>query len=695
MAQRDFINRPGSSRPLPRSTHGQPAVPAPASAMSQAARPVASIPAVLMSLNRRQPLHAAGLLRQLQRTHGNHYVQRAVEHSRQHEARREQAARPPAAQAKLTVSPANDRYEAEADRVATQVQKILETSAAPADTHDATALSQAAVHPIAVPQDPLSARIQRQPRDDLTGISTGPGLEAGLRQAGGGGQALPSPVRRPMEQAFGTDFDGVRLHADATADRLSRALGAQAFAAGQDIFFSHGKYDPGSAAGQELLAHELTHVVQQRGQTSPRRIQRKIGLELEFPINVDPLGDLSLEQQELLTVPRDGNMDREDLHDLAYLPKDKTIFEMKTAPNAWRKPKSFGFAIVTDHNHARLDPLWQSTPAQVLSNTVLEFIFKPPVENSQHIDTTLDLIYDKVNDINTLTNGLTERKQLVDNFYVGPINTDGVKPEALSTKAYSLQINFGIEPQKIPDLFLSYAETSSDLKGENAAEMKAQYGQFLRDAVHIAVVIETSFRRSKKLDHPLLGLRGLFAIMALYSLAGAGGNLKGGTIKNFTPLFLKTPLSSLAERGLTPEEYQLYLNNKTKILQNILRATRGDEATLDQLLVNDQSGEKTGVTVKDLISEEYKAPFVAAGKAIFPDPVGRFVNGTPRRGAIFETRVSGGSFDRESAKRRAKEMFFRVAILHLIEDEDLLSEAGQSERVQEELQYIEKFTDKI
>ena len=311
MAQRDFINRPGSSRPLPRSAHGQPAVPAPASAMSQAARPIAPIPAVLMSLNRRQPLHAAGLLRQLQRSHGNHYVQRAIEHSRQHEARREQAARPPAAQAKLTVSPANDRYEAEADRVATQVQKILETSAAPADTHDATALSQAAVQPIAVPQDPLPARIQRQPRDGLMGLSTGPGFEADLRQAGGG-QALPTPVRRPMEQALGTDFHGVRLHADATADRLSRALGAQAFAAGQDIFFTHGKYDPGSAAGQELLAHELTHVVQQRGQTSPRSIQRKIGLELEFPINVDPLGDLSLEQQELLTEPRDGNIDRED-----------------------------------------------------------------------------------------------------------------------------------------------------------------------------------------------------------------------------------------------------------------------------------------------------------------------------------------------------------------------------------------------
>jgi hypothetical protein len=90
---------------------------------------------------------------------------------------------------------------------------------------------------------------------------------------------------------------------------------------------------------------------------------------------------------------------------------------------------------------------------------IISPIFKPPVENSQHIDTTIDLIYDKVNEINTLTNGLTERKQLVDNFDVGPINTNDAKPEALSTKAYSLQVNFGIEPQRIPDLFLSHAET--------------------------------------------------------------------------------------------------------------------------------------------------------------------------------------------------------------------------------------------
>ncbi len=92
-----------------------------------------------------------------------------------------------------------------------------------------------------------------------------PKLEAGIRRERGGGQALDSGVRAQMEPALGADFGGVRVHHDAPADSLSRALGARAFATGRDVFFRRGAYRPGSSSGRELLAHELTHVVQQRG----------------------------------------------------------------------------------------------------------------------------------------------------------------------------------------------------------------------------------------------------------------------------------------------------------------------------------------------------------------------------------------------------------------------------------------------
>jgi hypothetical protein len=90
-------------------------------------------------------------------------------------------------------------------------------------------------------------------------------VEQAIDRARGNGQPLDARVRGDMEEAFGTDFDGVRIHADAAADRLSRSVNAQAFTTGQDVFFREGTYDPGSSSGRVLLAHELTHVVQQTG----------------------------------------------------------------------------------------------------------------------------------------------------------------------------------------------------------------------------------------------------------------------------------------------------------------------------------------------------------------------------------------------------------------------------------------------
>jgi len=68
-----------------------------------------------------------------------------------------------------------------------------------------------------------------------------------------------------MESAFGANFSGVRVHTGAEAHSLNRSVSAVAFTTGQDIFFSHGAYQPASSGGRELLAHELTHVVQQSG----------------------------------------------------------------------------------------------------------------------------------------------------------------------------------------------------------------------------------------------------------------------------------------------------------------------------------------------------------------------------------------------------------------------------------------------
>ncbi|HEY9670735.1 MAG TPA: DUF4157 domain-containing protein [Waterburya sp.] len=97
-----------------------------------------------------------------------------------------------------------------------------------------------------------------------------PEVEAAIERKRGGGQALDNRVRVPMESAFGVDFSGVHVHTDSEADTLNQALSARAFTTGQDIFFAQGEYSPGSSSGRELLAHELTHVVQQTGGIHPK-----------------------------------------------------------------------------------------------------------------------------------------------------------------------------------------------------------------------------------------------------------------------------------------------------------------------------------------------------------------------------------------------------------------------------------------
>lgn len=88
------------------------------------------------------------------------------------------------------------------------------------------------------------------------------GLEQRLQKRGGGHTMSPQ-LAAEMSHAIGADFNGVRIHTGEEATQMNRDLGAQAFTHGNDIYFNSGKYDPSSTNGKRLLAHELTHVVQQ------------------------------------------------------------------------------------------------------------------------------------------------------------------------------------------------------------------------------------------------------------------------------------------------------------------------------------------------------------------------------------------------------------------------------------------------
>ncbi|WP_292732157.1 DUF4157 domain-containing protein [Nostoc sp. JL31] len=166
--------------------------------------------------------------------------------------------RPP--QTKLTVNEPGDIYEQEADSVA---QLVMQRMSEPVQSIQREALSeeedQLQMKSLA---DSITPLVQRQGGGRTAATSE---LETSIQQARGNGQPLADDIKHPMEQAFGADFGGVRVHTDAQSNRLNESIQARAFTTGQDVFFRQGEYSPGSDAGKELLAHELTHVVQQNG----------------------------------------------------------------------------------------------------------------------------------------------------------------------------------------------------------------------------------------------------------------------------------------------------------------------------------------------------------------------------------------------------------------------------------------------
>lgn len=229
-------------------------------------------------------------------------------------------------QTKLTLGPANDAYEQEADQVA---KEVVRASRQPAVQRESTDEDELQMKPLAdrisqvqrsylaplpiqregmeeeelqtkrvesvqregMEEEELQAKrvesvqregmeeeeLQASPNHGMEGGDVDADVASTIQSAKGGGQPLHDGVRSSMEQGFGADFSGVRVHTGGEADALNRSLNARAFTTGSDIFFGKGQYNPGSTGGQELIAHELTHTVQQ-GATG---VQREITPQTE------------------------------------------------------------------------------------------------------------------------------------------------------------------------------------------------------------------------------------------------------------------------------------------------------------------------------------------------------------------------------------------------------------------------------
>ncbi|MGG6297722.1 eCIS core domain-containing protein [Leptolyngbya sp. AN02str] len=177
-------------------------------------------------------------------------------------------------QTKMKVGAAGDRYEQEADRLAPLIVRQINTpdfgkqhqDSKPEIQEDAASKQVQALRPIL------------QLKGESTGGSVSPAIESAITSARGGGLSLEPGLQQRLEQSMGINFSQVRVHTDTRADQLNQALSSRAFTAGHDLFFKQGEYQPGSPAGQALIAHELTHVVQQRSAQArtAKLIQRAI-----------------------------------------------------------------------------------------------------------------------------------------------------------------------------------------------------------------------------------------------------------------------------------------------------------------------------------------------------------------------------------------------------------------------------------
>lgn len=193
----------------------------------------------------------------------------------------------PNIQRKAVIGPANDRYEQEADRVAEQVMR------ASSGVTSQSSFEEGEQYPQTIMRKPLDITplVQREPQgkmdeedetnpvqmkarnNSIRDVSTAsPSLDHRLAAFRQGGKPLPENTRQFFESRMGYDFSNVRIHQSAEAANLNRDINAKAFTMDRHIVFGQQAYSPSNDEGKKLLAHELTHVVQQN---APEHISRK------------------------------------------------------------------------------------------------------------------------------------------------------------------------------------------------------------------------------------------------------------------------------------------------------------------------------------------------------------------------------------------------------------------------------------
>lgn len=194
-------------------------------------------------------------------------------------------------QRRLEIGRPDDKYEKEADAVADQVMRMPSSGGVqmkPADKkHGIQMKCTKCEEEEKLQMKPAnkSGNILRM-KSANGGTMASEDLTSKLQGSQSAGQRLPEKVSSEMGSKMGADLSGVKVHTGSNAIQMSREIGAQAFTYGSDIYFNQGKYNPENSEGKHLLAHELTHVVQQKGGT--QLVQRACGRDNDRTVSGFP-----------------------------------------------------------------------------------------------------------------------------------------------------------------------------------------------------------------------------------------------------------------------------------------------------------------------------------------------------------------------------------------------------------------------
>jgi Domain of unknown function (DUF4157) len=514
-------------------------------------------------------------------------------------------------QPKLTIGAVGDKYEREADLVAANVVSKIHAPQSPAIQREE------------MPEEDeelgLSPTIQRcsiQRREEtLGGGEASLDVESAINSAKGSGQPLDAGLQQSLGQTMGADFSGVRVHTDPQSDQLNRSIQAKAFTTGQDVFFRQGLYQPGSRSGQELIAHELTHVVQQTGSgvaqsqksdiqalpASENTVQRKFGFEVEVPI--------------FLTYTAPGAPNANAREDAMAGSGGGAVFS----------PTS-NFDLKVDHNR-ELQPLVSYEqkkapgPDRFPSGpSIIEMVTQPWDEQTLTIKDVKAKVREMVYWIENARKNVEKGEfELGGGYYLG---SDSPDAQALQTTFGYIQSTYGVKLSSVPKLVEETTAVNPDVEDHEPLNQAAAAAKQVMEAVRQA---DTDWDTAVS-DKDSKSLEGYILLLANYLIAGGREGPLVGLGKNaIGQYFYKTDMGKLSNalpQSVIDRLEDRSNNSIDRLYLELLNATgrNADEKILKG------AGPKCGDWIwdvlwgkKDTLLSALKNPYSAE---LGPDPLG-------------------------------------------------------------------------